>query len=730
MLNSTLFAFGCSALFTLAVGMPAMASSPGKEEHKTDASAEAFPELSLDGVPEVWLQGEPVKKWEKDKLYIFEFWATWCGPCLAAMPHMEHLYQVFKGNPDMQIIGVNVMDRKSPEALKEFLKNRPSPLNYAMAVDVDGKRTKEKWLDPMEVNGIPHAFAIKNGKLIWRGHPAKLTEEMLTAMLKPDFSPALLPKSTADSVNREHKLYLQTVDMITQLVQKKGLKSVMPLLKQIQASGKFPQDQLIQLKMVPFSALVQQGKFEEAQTVLADLAEEYSDNYRVQINIAGNLMDTEVVPVGKVDAALVERCLNRCIEISRNDNKEASLPWRIMAELRERQGNGKEALADMEKAISLSSVGKAWTKLKELSGDQETLSSLLDQAIAEIKPEPPRKTQDMGAIQEDSVYTPLLKKQVWFNHPGVAGLPAGKTMFISFWRAFARDGKLRGDGAPSRTLDIVLKKNGLLDHPNVKAVVLSVRPLNKQAVEEYLARPETWTAYPVGVPSDDSVMELFQSLKLDTFPTVAVVRDRVLVWSGETKRMPAWVAEVARRDTFDKNQFAEETAKRLAYEQKMKDVIKKSFELRKQKKYEEYIKLMEDHAAQFADNGWFASTVAEIQAGKAVRGKDLQKAVEILDQVMQRFPKEDSIASYYFKIFGSDEIRDYSYDAARHALQIMRDANTRGDSGYNAACYEVMMKMAMDKKDYAQAKKDALNALRELPMVHQYAAMKKKQGNA
>ena len=194
--------------------------------------------------------------------------------------------------------------------------------------------------------------------------------------------------------------------------------------------------------------------------------------------------------------------------------------------------------------------------------------------------------------------------------------------------------------------------------------------------------------------------------------------------------MPAWVAEVARRDTFDKNQFAEETAKRLAYEQKMKDVIKKSFELRKQKKYEEYIKLMEDHAAQFADNGWFASTVAEIQAGKAVRGKDLQKAVEILDQVMQRFPKEDSIASYYFKIFGSDEIRDYSYDAARHALQIMRDANTRGDSGYNAACYEVMMKMAMDKKDYAQAKKDALNALRELPMVHQYAAMKKKQGNA
>lgn len=37
------------------------------------------------------------------------------------------------------------------------------------------------------------------------------------------------------------------------------------------------------------------------------------------------------------------------------------------------------------------------------------------------------------------------------------------------------------------------------------------------------------------------------------------------------------------------------------------------------------------------------------------------------------------------------------------------------------------MEMAMDKKDYAQAKEDALKAFRELPLVHQYAAMKKKQ---
>ena len=75
-------------------------------------------------------------------------------------------------------------------------------------------------------------------------------------------------------------------------------------------------------------------------------------------------------------------------------------------------------------------------------------------------------------------------------------------------------------------------------------------------------------------------------------------------------------------------------------------------------------------------------------------------------------------------------MRGYNYQAARHALQIMKDFNTRDDGGYNAACYQVMMEMAMEKKDYAQAKKDAVNALRELPLMHQYVAMKKKQAEA
>lgn len=731
MLNSSLFALGCSALFVMSAGMPLLAASPEKKENKTAAPAEALPTLSLEGLPEVWLQGAPVKEWEKDKVYIFEFWATWCGPCLAAMPHMEQLHQAFKDNPRMQIIGVNVMDRKTPEALKEFIKNRPTPLNYTMAVDVDGKKTREKWLEPLKVNGIPHAFAVKNGRLIWRGHPSQLSEKTMQAMLKPDFSAASLPGEEREAGVREWQHYRETSQKVRELVEKDGKLGAQALLKQVQDSGKFPQDQVIQLKMIPFLVLAEQDKFEEAQSVLNDVSREYPDDYRVQIDIAGTLMEGKSVPAGKMDAALVERCLNHCIEISRKSNKEASLPWRMMAELRERQGNMKEALQDMEKALSLTSISRAWTKLQKLSGTTETFQSLMDQAVAEIKPEPLRKKQVLGPVQEDEQYTPLFGKLDWVNHPALTGLPSGKTVFISFWRWSPAQGGLWSDGAPGRALDVVLKKYGLLDHPGVKAVVLDVIPSDKKQVKEYLDSPEGWTAYPVGVPSDRSVAELFESLKLDSFPAAAVIRDGTLLWAGEIKRMPEWVAETARKDSFDKNQFAEEEAKRKARQQAMQAVIKKSFELRRDKKFDEYKKLIEENAERFADDGWFASTVAEIQAGKAWEEKDYQKVADIIDQVLKRFPKEDSLASYLLKILnGSDEMRGYNYQAARHALQIMKDSNTRDDGGYNAACYEVMMNMAVEKKDYAQAKKDALNALRELPLMHQYAAMKKKQAEA
>ena len=54
-----------------------------------------------------WLQGKEVKKFEKDKVYVVEFWATWCPPCRTSIPHLTELQ---KKNKDVTFIGVSAFE--------------------------------------------------------------------------------------------------------------------------------------------------------------------------------------------------------------------------------------------------------------------------------------------------------------------------------------------------------------------------------------------------------------------------------------------------------------------------------------------------------------------------------------------------------------------------------------------------------------------------------------------
>lgn len=83
-------------------------------------------------------------------------------------------------------------------------------------------------------------------------------------------------------------------------------------------------------------------------------------------------------------------------------------------------------------------------------------------------------------------------------------------------------------------------------------MVLGLNPSAEKQMRDYLSGPEGWTPYPVGIPSDRSVIEFCDLLKLDSFPAAVVVRDGTLLWAGEIKKMPEWVAETARLDSFDK----------------------------------------------------------------------------------------------------------------------------------------------------------------------------------
>lgn len=131
-----------------------------------------------------WLQGEAPKAFEPDKIYVIECWATWCGPCVAAIPHVNELYQKFTGK-GLRVYGIDVKE-DNEEKVAAFVKQKGAGMSYPVAFAGRDSAFEAEWLRAAGVPGIPHAFVVKNGKLLLSVHPAELTNEVVESLLTDD----------------------------------------------------------------------------------------------------------------------------------------------------------------------------------------------------------------------------------------------------------------------------------------------------------------------------------------------------------------------------------------------------------------------------------------------------------------------------------------------------------------------------------------------------------------
>ena len=109
-----------------------------------------------------WIQGDPVKKFDAGHVYIVEFWATWCGPCVASIPHLNDLAQKFK-DKGLIVIGQDVWD--TDDAVPAFVKKMGDKMTYRVALDdkrqdAEGFMAAHWWKRHTDNHGIPNAFII------------------------------------------------------------------------------------------------------------------------------------------------------------------------------------------------------------------------------------------------------------------------------------------------------------------------------------------------------------------------------------------------------------------------------------------------------------------------------------------------------------------------------------------------------------------------------------------
>src|SRR5579859_1941734 len=78
-----------------------------------------------------FVKGAPVTKFEKGKLYVVEFWATWCPPCRESIPHLTELQKKFK---DVTFIGVSAFENDQKK-VKPFVEEMGKKMDYRVALD-------------------------------------------------------------------------------------------------------------------------------------------------------------------------------------------------------------------------------------------------------------------------------------------------------------------------------------------------------------------------------------------------------------------------------------------------------------------------------------------------------------------------------------------------------------------------------------------------------------------
>ena len=155
-----------------------------------------------------FLKGEPVTQFEPGKIYVVEFWATWCGPCVAAMPHVS---QMQKKHPDVTFIGVNVWE-EGEAAAEEFLKANGERIDYRIARDeippgakADDGVMSQTWLRAAEAGGIPTAFVVNGeGKIAMITHPLEL-DEPLAKIINGTWDLPAAAKKHLDSIMEERQ---------------------------------------------------------------------------------------------------------------------------------------------------------------------------------------------------------------------------------------------------------------------------------------------------------------------------------------------------------------------------------------------------------------------------------------------------------------------------------------------------------------------------------------------
>jgi thiol-disulfide isomerase/thioredoxin len=297
-----------------------------------------------------WVQGEPVSGFDSNHIYIVEFWATWCGPCVQTIPHLNQLGHAFK-DKGVVVIGVDIWD--SDETVAPFVKKMGTNMTYRVALDdksqdSEGFMGTTWWKRKVNNHGIPAAFVInREGVIAWIGHPGGLTEEILEEIVsgKQDLTKAATEYK--DEVELDDKL-LKLQKTLFASIEAKQWVDAQAALQGIDTLLPRMTNGFVTARL---QVLLGQNKFGEAYRLTETASKRHPDDAEwlnaLAWTIAGkNVTETNCLSLAGTLAA-------RAVQLTKGTN---SAELDTLARVQFLQGKTAAAIATMEKAVNVEQV--------------------------------------------------------------------------------------------------------------------------------------------------------------------------------------------------------------------------------------------------------------------------------------------------------------------------------------------------------------------------------------
>ncbi|WP_026705299.1 TlpA family protein disulfide reductase [Flavobacterium soli] len=96
---------------------------------------------------------------ETDKLYVFSFWATWCGPCLNELEAISEEYDNWTKELNVELIAVSTDDARTQKRVKPLVNGKNWPFSVILDSNQDFKRS-------LAIVDIPYTIVVKNGIIV------------------------------------------------------------------------------------------------------------------------------------------------------------------------------------------------------------------------------------------------------------------------------------------------------------------------------------------------------------------------------------------------------------------------------------------------------------------------------------------------------------------------------------------------------------------------------------